>query len=210
MKDKILSMLMLQNQMNAVVHPDWHKQGYKWTRAIMVEGVEALDHYGWKWWKKQEPDIEQVRIELVDIWHFIMSDMLVNYPPSAMTLADYLEQVFQKGPPDYLLESDTRLCLEMLIARAAIGEIHMQAFLALTIQCSLSFDDLYKLYVGKNVLNMFRQKHGYKEGTYIKTWFGVEDNVALSSLMQQRPDATPELLEQRLEQLYTKVKNENS
>jgi hypothetical protein len=25
-----------------------------------------LDHYGWKWWKKQTPDTEQVILELVD------------------------------------------------------------------------------------------------------------------------------------------------
>jgi hypothetical protein len=33
--------------------------------------------------------------------------------------------------------------------------------------------------VGKNVLNFFRQDHGYKEGTYIKVWGGREDNEHL-------------------------------
>ena len=205
MKDKLLTMLSLQNKMNVTVHPDWHKQGYKWTRAIMVEGVEALDHYGWKWWKKQEPDLAQVRIELVDIWHFIMSHYIENYSPHETPLVDHLEATFLNGPPGYLVEGDVRKNLELLIARAASDEIHMYAFMALMVQCNLPFDDLYRLYVAKNVLNMFRQAHGYKQGTYVKTWMGEEDNVVLDNLLTARPDATPETLNTRLEYLYGKM-----
>jgi hypothetical protein len=50
--------------------------------------------------------------------------------------------------------------------------------------CDLSFDDLYRHYVGKNVLNFFRQDHGYKEGSYQKEWNGREDNEHLSELME--------------------------
>ena len=38
--------------------------------------------------------------------------------------------------------------------------------------CSLSPEQLYRHYVGKNVLNFFRQDHGYQEGTYVKLWQG--------------------------------------
>ena len=38
--------------------------------------VELLDHFGWKWWKLQPGDLDQVRLELVDIWHFGLSDLL--------------------------------------------------------------------------------------------------------------------------------------
>lgn len=37
----------------------------------------------------------------------------------------------------------------------------------------------FKQYTGKNVLNVFRQDHGYKAGTYIKVWDGREDNEHL-------------------------------
>lgn len=205
MKEQILTMLSLQNKMNVTVHPDWHKQGFKWTRAIMVEGVEALDHYGWKWWKKQKPDLAQVRIELVDIWHFIMSHHIEHYVPCSEPLADHLEATFKDGPPEYLVEGDPRKNFELLIARAASGEIHMNAFLALMVQCKLPFDELYKLYIAKNVLNMFRQANGYKAGTYIKDWNGEEDNVVLDNLLKSRPNATPEQLETRLGQLYAEV-----
>ena len=47
----------------------------------------------------------------------------------------------------------------------------------------LDFDSLYSAYVGKNVLNFFRQVHGYKEGTYVKNWAGREDNEHLAELV---------------------------
>ena len=109
------------------------------------------------------------------------------------------------GPLEFMVKSDPRINMEMLIGRAATGEIHMHAFLALLEQFQMSFDDLYRLYVAKNVLNMFRQDHGYKQGTYVKTWMGEEDNVVLDNLLTARPNATPEMLEARLGQLYNKA-----
>ena len=47
----------------------------------------------------------------------------------------------------------------------------------------MDFDQLYRSYVGKNVLNFFRQDHGYKEGSYIKVWHGREDNEHLAELL---------------------------
>src|SRR5471030_3247154 len=72
------AMLKLQAEMNSTVNPDWLNAGYPFLRAVVVEAAEALDHVGWKWWKRQEMDIDQVRVELVDILHFYLSAMLVK------------------------------------------------------------------------------------------------------------------------------------
>ena len=48
----------------------------------------------------------------------------------------------------------------------------------------LDFDRLYRLYVGKNVLNFFRQDHGYKNGSYQKMWAGREDNEHLAEVLE--------------------------
>ena len=47
----------------------------------------------------------------------------------------------------------------------------------------LDFDSLYSAYVGKNVLNFFRQDNGYKDGSYVKNWAGKEDNEHLVELV---------------------------
>ena len=72
---------------DTATHPDWRGQGYPWYRAIWVECAELLDHYGWKWWKHQTPDLEQVQLELVDIWHFGLSDLLARAVPAAQIAA---------------------------------------------------------------------------------------------------------------------------
>ena len=58
MRTQIQVMLDLQDAMNKKVHPDWQQQGFEWYRAIWIECAELMDHYGWKWWKKQNPDLE--------------------------------------------------------------------------------------------------------------------------------------------------------
>ena len=79
LREKIKEMLDLQNKINEKVHPHWREQNFEWYRAIWVECAELLDHYGWKWWKKQSPNQAQIELELVDIWHFGLSILLSNY-----------------------------------------------------------------------------------------------------------------------------------
>ena len=70
------TMAEMQDSHNTLVHPQWRSQGYEYYRAMWVECAEMLDHFGWKWWKKQDADLDQVRLELVDIWHFALSELL--------------------------------------------------------------------------------------------------------------------------------------
>jgi len=51
----------------------------------------------------------------------------------------------------------------------------------------MSYAELFALYMGKNVLNQFRQAHGYKEGTYRKLWGGREDNEHLMEVLAEVP-----------------------
>ena len=73
MKEALLTMLEMQHRMNTRVHEDWINQEFEWYRAVWIECGELMDHYGYKWWKQQQPDMEQVRLEIIDIWHFGMS-----------------------------------------------------------------------------------------------------------------------------------------
>jgi len=65
---------------------------------------------------------------------------------------------------------------------------------------------LYKRYVVKNQLNTFRQKNGYKDGSYIKNWGGVEDNVIAFDIMNSNPKITPTELYTELDSVYSKLK----
>ena len=56
----------------------------------------------------------------------------------------------------------------------------------------LDFPALYRHYVGKNVLNFFRQDHGYQDGSYRKLWAGREDNEHLMELLAELDHAAPD------------------
>ena len=66
----------------------------------------------------------------------------------------------------------------------------------------LGFDELYSLYIGKNILNIFRQDHGYKDGTYIKVWNGKEDNVVMQEILANNSNIGVDELYKELEKRY--------
>jgi dimeric dUTPase (all-alpha-NTP-PPase superfamily) len=179
MKNKLLVMLELQDSMNSRVNADWRQAENEWYRAIWTECAEMLDHYGWKWWKHQQPDLDQVQLELVDIFHFAMSDYLLQAENNDQVATRILDEMDSPGGID-----DIRQAIEAM-AQSTIAEqsMHFSAFANIMRLIDMDFDQLYRIYVGKNVLNFFRQDHGYKDGSYIKVWQGREDNEHLAELL---------------------------
>ncbi|MAY02520.1 MAG: dUTP diphosphatase [Gammaproteobacteria bacterium] len=192
-------MLTLQANMNAKVNPDWVKAAYPYLRAVVVEGAEAMEHHGWKWWKKQDCDLGQLQMELVDIWHFTLSHiLLVTGGDEQQALELLMQQLEQDQQIKFdnkninIKELDLISKLELKIALAAVRRVSVPLFAALLEDCQMSWKDLYCQYVGKNVLNFFRQDHGYKEGTYDKHWLGREDNEHLVEVMTEIDSEHPE------------------
>ncbi len=186
MKQQLLVMLDMQDAMNAHVNPDWRNAGNAWYRAIWTECAEMLDHYGWKWWKHQQPDLDQVRLELVDIMHFAMSDYLLQGDDNEAVAARIEAEL---GDPRQ--SNDIHAAIEAM-AQSTIAEqsMHFSDFANIMRLIEMDFDQLYRMYVGKNVLNFFRQDHGYRQGSYIKTWDGREDNEHLAELLLQLDSAS--------------------
>ena len=178
--EKISLMLSMQGEMNSRVDRDWLSRDREWYRAIWIECAELMDHYGdWKWWKHSEPDFDQVLLEIVDIWHFGLSQRIQGDGNHRRTAADIAREWDSLRPALPFLEEVERL------AHAALAEklFAVDSIRKLLEACGRDFDDLYRSYVGKNVLNVFRQDHGYKTGDYVKIWDGREDNVVLSELI---------------------------
>jgi hypothetical protein len=64
------------------------------------------------------------------------------------------------------------------------GVFPLPNFLLLCRYCDLSLDQLYRLYISKNVLNWFRQNNGYKTGEYAREWDGKDDNEHLYEIAE--------------------------
>jgi len=187
--DQIIQMLNLQNEMNCVVNSNWRRAGYNWRIAILAEAVEAIDHHQWKWWKERKsPDMPQLRIELIDIWHFALSLMLQSTEPEnhvqVRQLAEsIIQQITTNRRSVDCCESDSLLqLLQKICGIATEHEFNIRVFSQAIQKAGMTWDDLYRIYIGKHCLNIFRQEHGYKNGTYIKNWssLAISNNVGRS------------------------------
>lgn len=194
------TMARMQEAHNRQVHPDWRTKRYEYYRAVWVECAELLDHFGWKWWKKQGPDLAQVKLELVDIWHFGLSELL-----RADELDAEVAEVLDVPPSEGAGAEGLRQAVEALASACLQSKgFSVERFADVMAALPMSFDELFRLYVGKNVLNGFRQDHGYKDGTYRKAWAGREDNEHLMELLDgvDEPATAAEDLYAKLEARY--------
>ncbi len=193
MKAALISMLSMQDRMNTRIHADWVGQDFAWYRAIWIECGELIEHYGYKWWKKQAPDMQQVRLEVIDIWHFGLSALFSPVRSIEHIADDILTDLdgFQPG------DVDVREATEALACYALQHHgFSPRRFWQLMHASGLEFDGLYQQYVCKNVLNFFRQDNGYQEGSYRKLWAGREDNEHLLELVSALDSTAADFAEQ--------------
>lgn len=242
MKNQIQTMFQLQDTLNNNTNgTDWKrgitKEGkvISWERAIYLECAELIESYPWKHWKdiSAQPDFNNARIEVVDIWHFLMSLILELSLNERISLQKAKENVLNQAskiqPQEdktwsleqnkqlnaFLKDFETliRLSIKMQIVKEKFEEEKFEKIITQMIEtyfqiCSktgLSFDKMYQLYIGKNLLNQFRQDHGYKEGTYKKMWGDEEDNVVMTRIIQQNPTDTYDELYSKLKKVYIEV-----
>jgi dimeric dUTPase (all-alpha-NTP-PPase superfamily) len=208
-------MLSLQTNMNTKVDAHWIEKRFPYLRAVVVEAAEAIEHHGWKWWKKQERDLPQLQMEVIDIWHFLLSEILLRHAGDHEQARTQLRAANAAHSGGHVVHFDGHALepgsmsllskLELLIGLSCSGRIDLLLFRSIMLDCGLSWESLYKQYVSKNVLNMFRQDHGYKEGHYQKLWHGREDNEHLVELMDSLDTsdaAYPEQLYEGLSRRY--------
>jgi len=82
----------LNRRIGVVLPPEGQPDKEKWilnyTRAMQQEISELVDSVPWKWWAKyQKFDEQNARVEVVDLFHFLVS--------LAQTLGMSAEDVFQ-------------------------------------------------------------------------------------------------------------------
>ena len=186
-----------------------------------MECAEMVDSFSWKHWKSlnQETDWDNLQIEVVDVWHFIMSLAIENYAlnlkggiedlainiaqlPSFSTI-DTQSNAF--ASQDNVISKVENIMALSLNKESFELENLISEFFDLVLMSGLDLTTLYRLYVGKNILNQFRQDNGYKDGSYIKVWNGLEDNVVMKSIWETNSQIKPDELYKELTKTYLQV-----
>jgi dimeric dUTPase (all-alpha-NTP-PPase superfamily) len=226
--ERLFFMLELQSSLNDATNGNSWEQGVTkngkkidWYRCIYMEAFELIDSYPWKHWKSIDAkvDRENIKIETVDIWHFVLSEAIKEARLKEVdlkTLAENIQskeyfQNFLKGQKSTIGDIYREVEIVEALITSSILRVDMdklmERFFDVAKVAKLDFDELYTLYLGKNILNRFRQDYGYKDGTYIKIWNGVEDNVVLREILEREPNIAPNQLYLRLENIYNSLQS---
>lgn len=272
---QLLEMFTMQEELNVHTNGPDYKQTQictktgkliNYRRAAWMETAEFIDSFDWKHWKHKKDDIENAKTELVDIWHFLLSEGLIenNGIPNndilqrvddtikwtignkAQTTNPYaLYQTIKFGIAMAPTEFYTTSVITETIGNTNFYESHVEEkqknfiqeplfdiceifvmsmidkktyancfdvdnynspllkFFGMCRFIELSFNELYQRYLVKNVLNRFRQDHGYADGSYIKTWNNDEDNICAVQFANRLGDKlTPDTLYTTMSYFY--------
>ena len=225
----IAIMYNMQDGFNQKVHPQWEAQNFGQHTAILVEAGEAASSFSYKWWKAGKDNYQNFVVEMVDIWHFVMSwDQQLTLTEFKDSLhswnldeihrdwSSYVSELYNDVDLDCLPPTLTNVTKDDAITaiHKIVGESYAvrngeddsldlcSAFLEAWSVTVGDIASLYKFYIGKNALNLFRQNNGYKDGTYVKIWNGEEDNVKMMEIIENM-EPSPSMFEEVYNQLDT-------
>ena len=213
-QNKMLRCLELQDEINKRINKKWVKERTEedFFRAIWLETAELMEELPWKWWKKTETDYDNLQIEVVDIFHFLLSlillkhykmdhdDFFTGYTDIAISLFYYgLEYSRKLNTNELITQVET-------IAKQSLMRNDTGLILTFSGIVNTVFDDfnqMYMLYIGKNILNRIRQEKGYNTGTYKKVINGLEDNKYLTQIIRHIKDE--EILEDTIRRAFEEL-----
>ena len=224
---KVKEMFLMQQALNDETNGMGWEDGYtkngkliNWKRCIYMECAELIDSFAWKHWKNisAAPDVNNIVIEIVDIWHFVMSYILEQYYGSkeidhivsdvtaVSGFAEFSSYAYDvREYSIYEIVNDIELIIhETSGFELQIGEL-LTDFFRVAIKSGVSLEILFSKYNGKNVQNKFRQNNGYKEGGYRKIWGDLEDNEVLIEVLSKGAVSANEIYEQ-LQKIYDATK----
>lgn len=204
----MLVMLANQDILNSKLSEVWREQEYPFLDAIMTEATELFDHTEWKWWKQTGPvNTNQIKLEIVDIWHFVLSIILSSHDANEMVdvseqakelMLKSIDSIDGKLYEAWDIPCIRDFCRSMIVFSADPissplynQEIPLWAPLTyltgtLVGLAGMSYETFCKLYLAKSVLNDIRWEKGYG-GTYQKMWFGREDNEHMMDVFDETP-----------------------
>jgi len=190
----------MQIELNEKTVPGWLSEGLDWDTAILVEVAEAIDSTNWKWWKHTDTDLANLKIEAIDLLHFLVAQIAdqswhawrqARKPDKAFIDAacDHVVKAYSWAMVDSERTKDAGYVLHLKgVARYTLNAVPVQALHELFMLFSalgMGVDDIYKAYITKNLLNHYRQERGYKDpnGGYLKIINEREDNVVFAAVI---------------------------
>lgn len=178
--------------------PDEDPETWDYPLAAGMEIAEFINSWSYAWWTTKtwpitEPaDRSNCMTELVDAWHFLVSQALIEEDGDQYRAANALLEGFAmvadagvQSSHRFVVNEAKKLMSHLVNWTGSsmfTVEIYAQFFTVLS-AAGFSLDHFHTRYSAKLQLNIFRQLNGYKDKprTYQKNWeAGQEDNYFLA------------------------------
>jgi len=190
----------LQKKFNDQVAPGWmqdkRNQKYNFWMAILDETTEVLNSKHWKWWKDpskmNEVDWDNVQVELIDLFHFILS-ICIQQNAEHVLFSQLLNLQMNKDKitlikdDKYFEDFWNNFLMAVQMKNLPVMAVSWGDF---WFRAGGDVNVLFKEYRIKAALNKIRQEFGYGK-EYQKMWnFNgkmVEDNVVAWELSKDIP-----------------------
>jgi len=207
MEKLIKECVELQDKLNRQLDENWKevRNPMDWLVAFYQELAELVDTLHWKWWKNysnQTLDEENIKIEIVDLFHFALSFIIQNEKDPVKFTHDILLAY-------RAISIESKDTMDDLDKARLIWQLQQENYhplliiLVLMKLFNMSQQDLIKLYILKNALNKLRYDIGYG-GEYKKLWNGVEDNKYLFKLLDENISSFDDAYE-KLKSIYNEI-----
>ena len=205
-------MVEAQDELNTlIIGENWTEiQGrpLKWKMYAVAEAIELLESTeSFYHWKQNKEDLNNQFVELIDIIFFnISKDLASGY--GYVGLVTEMKLAYKQAQSDGLIIGIYGAVDFYLKARS--DRDYWYALFTIAKILDKSLEDVYRGYMTKLMLNKFRTLNGYKDGKYIKSWNGKEDNVVAFEIANQLElnENFEEVLYGKLELAYSAVVGE--
>ena len=197
----LVAMVKIQNSLNTKSYnTEWIEKGksgeFDYEMAAAAEIIEFCDSLPFSWWSKAKEDRRNCITELVDAWHFIMSQALIDKNGNAEDACEYVISWYESAqesmsaermlnvPQVSVKRRAKNLMMELGLnaenneCKIVVMDNYISEFFCLCEAYSVSLELLFARYLGKATLNKFRQDNGYKTGQYRKIWTMWRKNMA--------------------------------
>lgn len=196
----------IQNELNKKAdpnNPNWTEERttVDFKLAAFIEMVELIDSTPWKWWKGGETDHWNVKIELIDMIHFLTSNIALNGGVNNLDAEKFFgfksdevvsTEIFVDGNPENGVDRQKSFDILKDIIN---NEESFDSIDFYVRSCGLTANEISSIYIAKYTLNEIRWEGGYALNQYKKMKDGyiddngnivdgVEDNVFLKKLVE--------------------------
>lgn len=180
----ISEMFTIQNGLNTKTYDSaWIEKGrteeFDYAMAAGDEAHEFARSLPFQWWTGDSPDRQNQVTEIVDAWHFVMSQYIIDFNGNVGIAAQDAFRMYEMAAPAQLQNTVKKQTKSFVAAMYVHNNWNfdpknrpnfVRMFFLWCRKADVSLELLYARYLAKATLNKFRVENGYKQKLYDKIW----------------------------------------